>query len=247
MCALWLLSVVLKDVSIVDLFWGVGFVIIAWATFLVAGHSNAYSYLFLAMVTLWGLRLSVHLAKRNIGKGEDSRYVAMRNHRGSSFVWSSLWIVFGLQGAIMLLVALPIQVGLINDSAAINAGVIVAALVWGTGLGFEAIGDYQLSRFKSDDRNKGKVLNRGLWRYTRHPNYFGDALVWWGFYGFAVSVGSGWWTIFSPLMMTVLLMRVSGVSLMEKTIEERRPEYAEYKRETSSFFPLPPKRIDVPS
>ncbi|MGB7326628.1 MAG: DUF1295 domain-containing protein [Rubripirellula sp.] len=239
MVALWLASLRLKDASIVDIFWGLGFVLIAWATLAVTTQ-DLRSILLVAITTIWGVRLAGYLAWRNHGKGEDSRYSAMRNHRGGSFWWVSLFTVFGLQGAVMWLVSLPIQVGVgeANPMSALNyAGLIV----WAIGFLFESIGDFQLAKFKSRAENEGKVMDQGLWRYTRHPNYFGNSLIWWGI--FVVSVTSStFWLVISPVLMTFLLLKVSGVALLEKSLANRSAEYRDYIRRTNAFFPGPPKQ-----
>jgi steroid 5-alpha reductase family enzyme len=191
----------------------------------------------------WGLRLSVYLLWRNWGHGEDRRYQAMRLRHGECFWWQSLFIVFWLQAAILWFISLPVQVtaaagnlvplGLID---AMGAGVFTFGFV------FEVAGDWQLARFKSNPANRGRVMDQGLWRYTRHPNYFGDACVWWGIYIIALA-GGAWWTILSPLAMTTLLLKVSGVSLLEQTIIERRPDYVAYQASTNAFIPGPRRRI----
>ena len=188
------------------------------------------------------MRLGAYLAWRNLGKGEDYRYRAMRERIGPKFWWVSLVSVFGLQAALMFVISTPIQAAL-AASAPAKLGVLgyLALACWAVGLAFESVGDLQLARFKADPQNAGKVMDRGLWRYTRHPNYFGDFLVWWGLYGVAVAIGAPWWTIFSPAIMTVLLTRVSGVPLLEASLTRKRAGYADYVRRTSSFFPRPPK------
>ena len=256
---LWLASLRLKNASIVDPFWGAGFVLVAWTTWWQAGRPQALSLLLVLLVTLWGLRLSLFLAWRNWGHGEDRRYRAMREHHGPRFWWVSLLTVFTLQAAILWFIAFPIQFG-VGGANGLN-GVAVASggradEVWPTGMRlavaisgvavrlagicFETVADWQLARFQSNPANRGRVLCTGLWRYSRHPNYFGDACVWWGLYLVAASLGA-WATIASPLAMTFLLLKVSGVSLLESTIIERRPEYAEYIRRTNAFLPGPPR------
>jgi steroid 5-alpha reductase family enzyme len=195
--------------------------------------------LVVALVSLWGLRLSGYLTWRNLGKGEDYRYRAMREKRGKSYVWQSLFIVFGLQGAIMWIVSLPVQASQVS-AASLGLWDAAGVLLWTAGWLCETIADVQLARFKARPQNKGQVLDRGLWRYTRHPNYFGDFLVWWGIY--LVAVGSGaYWTVISPLLMSVLLRRVSGVTLLESTLKETKPGYAAYVSKTNAFFPWFPK------
>lgn len=245
----WLLSIPLRNVSIVDIGWGLGFVAVAGAgvwrcglTFEVAQWSR---WLLPVLVTIWGLRLALHLATRNIGKPEDYRYAAMREARGAAFVWSSLGIVFGLQGAVMWIVSLPVQMALARP--ALTTCHVLSAIgvaVWIVGFAFEAIGDWQLAQFKADPAHKGRVMDSGLWKWTRHPNYFGDFLIWWGHWLLSLGVsdyGSTWWSIVSPLLMSFLLIRVSGVALLEKALKARSPEYAAYIERTSAFIPWWPK------
>ena len=238
MILIWLLSLRLKDASIVDIFWGLGFVLIAWVTFAVSSGSDRAMVL-VTMTTIWGLRLTAYLAWRNHGKGEDARYTAMRDYRGESFWWVSLITVYGLQGAVMWLVSLPVQVG---QTLASPMGMLsyLGIAVWVTGFFFESIGDYQLARFKSSGSASGKVMDQGLWRYTRHPNYFGNALIWWGLFLVAASTATIW-LIISPLMITFLLLKVSGVALLERSLAGRSAEYRDYIQRTSSFIPWPPK------
>jgi steroid 5-alpha reductase family enzyme len=240
---LWLLSLAIADASIVDPFWGVGFVIVAWATWFQDAHRTWYDGLLLAMVTAWGVRLSAYLLWRNAGKGEDRRYTAMRNRAGASWWWFSLIKVFLLQGVLLWIIGMPVPVGLLSASTptALPTVGFLGIAVFVVGLAFESVGDWQLARFKANPASRGAVMDQGLWRYTRHPNYFGDACVWWGIYLVATGVGA-WWTIFGPAIMTFFLLRVSGVSLLERDIGDRRPAYADYVRRTSSFLPWWPSR-----
>jgi steroid 5-alpha reductase family enzyme len=238
---LWLVSLVLRNASIIDLFWGFGFVVIAW----VPGWSSPATVcmrriLLLVLVTVWGLRLAGYLTWRNTGKGEDFRYQAMRERWGRRFPLVSLGTVFLLQALLMLIVSLPVQAGMLTGGPIGVLGVVGAGL-WLVGVAFETIGDLQLARFKRNPDNRGKVMDRGLWRYTRHPNYFGDFCVWWGLYLVALT-STTWWTAVGPLLMSFLLLRVSGVSLLEKDIGTRRPGYDEYVRRTNAFFPGPRKK-----
>ena len=238
---LWLLSVAKRDASIIDPFWGTGFVLVAWTAFTLNRHESPRSLLLAVLTTVWGARLSLFLLWRNWGHGEDRRYQAMRVQHGSRFWWVSLITVYLLQGIILWFVALPIQVALVSASdASLSWLDAIGLALWATGLFFETVGDWQLARFKADPANAGRVMDRGLWRLTRHPNYFGDFCVWWGVYLIAVSSGA-WWTVLSPLIMSVLLLKVSGVTLLEKTITERRPDYVAYQARTNAFFPGPPK------
>lgn len=242
MLATWVVSVVIDDASIVDIVWGLGFVAATWAVYLAADidTSTDRSLLMLAMVTIWGLRLTGYLAWRNIGKGEDRRYQEMRKKNPDGFWLTSLYRVFGLQAVIMWTVAVPAVVTQGSEGSLFWLDYLGGA-VWLVGILFESIGDFQLARFKARPDSKGKVMDRGLWRYTRHPNYFGDFCVWWGIF-LVAAAGGAWWAVFSPIVMSVLLMRYSGVGLLEKTITRRRPEYEEYIQTTNAFFPGPPRR-----
>ena len=244
MTALWILSLTLKNSSIVDIFWGTGFVITAWVYFaLTPDGLLARKLLLCALVTLWGLRLSLHILRRNWGKEEDFRYQVWRKEAGKNWWWYSFFKVFLLQGVLLWLISAPL---LGAQRAGLGGGLgvldVAGAAVWGVGFFFEAVGDWQLARFKADPANKGKVMDRGVWRYTRHPNYFGDAAQWWGYYLIAAGAPGGFWTVLSPLLMTFLLVRVSGVALLEKSLKEARPGYKEYIESTSAFIPWFPRR-----
>jgi steroid 5-alpha reductase family enzyme len=243
MFVLWLASLAMKNASIVDIFWGAGFAVIALATLALSDGYWRRKVLIASLAVIWGLRLACHIGWRNASKGEDFRYQAMRKRHGDRFALVSLFTVFVLQGVLMWVISLPLQFGqLSSEPARLTWLDFLGVALWAMGLSFEAIGDWQLARFKADHANKGKVMDRGLWAYTRHPNYFGDALLWWGFFLIALATPRGWWTVVSPLLMTTLLMKVSGVALLEKTLVKTRPEYRDYVRRTSAFFPLPPKR-----
>lgn len=239
----WLVSVVLKDASIVDIIWGFGFVVVAWTALLVGDGYEGRKWLVTLLATAWGLRLSVYLYIRNHGKGEDYRYRAMRRRWGARFPIISLLTVFGLQGLLMFVISMPLQVAQVcgmPDHLTIFD--YLGATIWLVGFAFESTGDFQLARFKADAANAGKVMNNGLWRYTRHPNYFGDAVLWWGLFVIALARWENAIVGFSPIAMTVLLTRVSGVPLLEASLRKRREGYAEYVATTSSFIPMPPKR-----
>lgn len=238
---LWLLSIAVKDASIVDIFWGIGFVILAWFYFYLTNNQSIRAKVLVGLVTIWGLRLALYLAVRNLGKGEDYRYQVWRKEHGHHFWWVSYFRVFVLQGVLLWIIAVPLLVAQTHEGT-LTLWDWVGVLLWTLGFGFEAIGDWQLRHFKQNPAHKGKVLDTGLWRYTRHPNYFGDALLWWGYFCFALSAG-GWWTFFSPLLMTFLLMRVSGVALLEKTLVTTKPQYRQYMQRTSAFFPRPPRKL----
>ena len=243
MLLLWLLSIYLKNVSIVDIFWGLGFVIVNAFYFIGLKEVFTRHILMLILVSLWGLRLTVFLAYRNVGKEEDFRYQEFRRQYGvHRYWWISFFQVFLLQGVLMLLVSLPLWGTMVETHS--NALMILdylAIVLWAMGFLFEAGGDYQLAKFKNNPNNKGKVLDKGLWKYTRHPNYFGDTIVWWSYALFSIAAGA-YWTIIGSLIMTVLILKVSGVTLLEKTLKHKKPEYAEYVRKTNSFLPWFPKK-----
>lgn len=239
---LWLVSLARRDASIIDPFWGTGFVLVTWFTLGSAKPERIAerSWLLTVLTTIWGLRLSLYLLWRNWGHGEDRRYRAMREHHGSRFWWVSLLTVFWLQGLILWIVSMPIQAAMVSATAKPLGWLdLIGVGLWSIGLFFESVGDFQMARFQANPENAGQVMDRGLWRLTRHPNYFGDFCVWWGLFLVAASSGAAW-TIFSPLLMSFLLLKVSGVTLLEKTITDRRPDYAAYQARTSSFFPWPP-------
>ena len=243
MTAVWIVSVIITDASIVDIVWGFGFVVLAWTYYLITDGDPQRKLLMTTLVTLWGLRLTLHLARRNIGKGEDYRYQNFRKRYGKdSYWWKSFFQAFMLQGTVMVVVAVPILAGqYASEPAGLTILDMIGALIWGVGFFFEAVGDWQLVRFKSNPDNKGKVLRTGLWKYTRHPNYFGDAVVWWGYFVIALSTPFGFLSFFGPLVMTFFLLRVSGVALLERSLKKNKPGYTEYERCTSSFIPMPPK------
>lgn len=239
---IWILSLLRRDASVVDAWWGIGFVVLSWAYAFISGAPTQRSWLVVALVIVWGLRLSLHIARRNRGHGEDPRYREMREKHGESFWWKSLFIVFWLQAIILWIVSLPLAKAIgAPTPTTLTALDILGLLTFLIGLTFEAVGDFQLARFKADPSNRSKVMDQGLWRYTRHPNYFGDATLWWGFFLFALATPGGWWTIISPLLMTTLLMKVSGVALLEQKLRETKPAYRYYERRTSAFFPWKPK------
>ncbi len=237
---LWLVSLAIRDAGIVDVFWGAGFGLVAWAAFLATDGVDSRRMLLVLLTSLWGARLALYLAWRNLGKEEDFRYASMRRRWGARWWWWSLFQVFLLQGALIWIVSLPVQAGQVPAAPDLGWMAAVGSAVWLIGIVFEGIGDLQLARFKADPGNRGLVMDHGLWRYTRHPNYFGDFMVWWGIWIVAAEAGS-WWTVIGPIVMSVLLLRVSGVAMLEKTIVQRRPGYAEYAQRTSAFFPMPPK------
>jgi steroid 5-alpha reductase family enzyme len=237
----WLVSVAIRNVAFVDSLWSLFFLVAALVFATVAWPLSARGLLVAVLVAVWALRLSIYITARNWGEPEDYRYQKIRANNEPGFAFKSVYIVFGLQGFLAWFVAMPLVPAIMNPGD-IGALEVAAAALWLLGFIFEAGGDYQLARFKRDEANKGRVLDSGLWRYTRHPNYFGDFCIWWAFYLFAVAAG-GWWTVLSPILMSLLLLKVSGVALLEKSIADRRPAYAEYIRRTNAFFPGVPKSV----
>ena len=235
----WAISVPRRDVTIVDTLWPLLFVIAALVYAAAAAATGPRATLLLALVSLWGLRLAAYLAWRNRGHEEDRRYRAIRRRNEPGFAWKSLYLIFGFQALLAWVISLPLAGGISSD-APLGPLDWLGVAFWAVGLVFEAGGDWQLARFKRDPANAGRVMDRGLWRYTRHPNYFGDFCVWWGFFLIALS-GGAWWSVAGPLLMSFLLLRFSGVTLLEKDIGERRPAYAGYVRRTNAFFPGPPR------
>ncbi len=241
----WLVSVVKRDVSIVDTLWSLMFLLAAVVYVATIDAVGARGALVLVLVSAWALRLAGYITWRNWGEGEDRRYQAIRNNNEPHFWLKSLYIVFGLQGFLAWIISLPLLAA-IAQPGPLGMLDLVGVGLWLVGMVFEAGGDWQLARFKAQPENKGKVMDTGLWRYTRHPNYFGNACIWWGFYLIALSAG-GWWSVISPLLMTVLLLKVSGVALLEKDIGERRPAYRDYIARTNAFIPGPPRKAaDTP-
>jgi steroid 5-alpha reductase family enzyme len=239
----WIISVALKNASIVDVFWGMGFVVLAWTYYALADDGFvARKTLITALVSIWGGRLSLHILVRNWGKGEDYRYQQFRQQYGPErYWWFSYFQVFLLQGALIVIISAPLLAAHYYetpDRFTVLDG--IGALVWLIGFIFEAGGDWQLMQFKRDPANVGKVLDSGLWAWTRHPNYFGDAAQWWGFWLIAASTGWGALTIFAPAIMNWLLVFVSGVAMLERNMRQK-PKYDEYMQRTSAFFPRPPK------
>jgi steroid 5-alpha reductase family enzyme len=238
--AAWALSVRLRDVSIIDVAWGLAFVVVAWVA--CATGDGARRALLAVLVTIWGVRLACYLAARKRRhRGEDPRYGAWRARHGERFWLVSVVTVFLFQGLLVWIVSLPVQAAAAPDGG-LGALDALGVALWAVGLFFEAVGDAQMARFKAQRAGRagaGRVMDRGLWRYTRHPNYFGDACVWWGIGLIALSAGA-WWTLVGPAVMTLLLTRVSGKDHLERSLA-RRPGYAEYVRRTSGFVPRPPR------
>ena len=232
---LWLLSLLLADSSIADIAWAPAFAVLAWAQ--LPAEFTLRAMALLGLVTLWALRLGLHILLRH--HGEDPRYAAMRHKNGARWWWWSLIQVFVLQGVLVWTIAMPLRPALTSYApvGVLDYAGFALALA---GLVCEAVADWQLTRFRADPASKGRVMDRGLWSWSRHPNYFGDALMWWGFFLIGFAASGAWWLAVSPAVMTFLLLRVSGVSLLEEDIADRRPGYAAYIRRTSAFVPWPP-------
>jgi len=242
MTAFYVAALVRRDNSVADVAWGPGFFLACVAALTVRGDLSFRPVVATTLVGVWGFRLAFHIARRNRGKGEDPRYAKWREDWGKWFVVRSYLQVFILQGFLLLVIASSV----ITVNAAENPplGILdgLGIAIWLVGFLFEVVGDAQLARFKADPANRGKVMDRGLWRTTRHPNYFGEATMWWGLYLLALGVPGGAWTLVSPLTITFLLLRVSGVPMLEKGRMGERPGYREYVERTNAFFPWFPKK-----
>ena len=239
----WLISLRYRNVTIVDSLWGLGFVLIVWITFTFSDGYVGRRLLIAALVTLWGLRLCAHLSVRNWGKGEDPRYADWRRKSGVKFWIVSLCKVFILQAVFLWVISLAVQIGQLAptpDKYTWLDG--LGLVVWAVGFFFESVADWQLAKFKGDPRNKGKVMDRGLWAYSRHPNYFGEFLIWWGFFLITLSTPYSWWTVISPLIITAVLLKMTGIPLTEGTIVKTRPGYKDYIQRTSAFVPWFPRK-----
>ncbi len=238
----WVVSVVRRDVTHVDALWGLGFVLIAWVTWSRTDGYAPRQALLLGLTTVWGVRLAAYMVWRSRGKGEDPRYAAWRRSNGAAFWWTSLFKVFLLQALFLWVIALALQAGMAAREPS-RLGILdaIGAGLWLVGFVFESVGDWQLARFKSDPANRGRVMDRGLWRYSRHPNYFGECLLWWGVFVIGLSQVENGWSIVSPLALTLVLLKMTGVPLTEKLLIEKRPAYRRYIERTSAFIPWMPR------
>ena len=235
----WLLSVYLKDVSIVDSAWSLMFLAAAIVYLVQSGDYSPIKFIFISLVAIWAIRLFAHLTWRNWGEPEDRRYKTIREKYNPNFTVKSLYIIFLFQAALAWIVSLPL-IGVLtsefNHSITAISLFSIGIAFWVVGLFFESVADWQLAFFKNESSNFGKVMNKGLWKYSRHPNYFGECVIWWGFFLMALSTGA-WWAIISPMIMTWLLLKFSGVVMLEETITERRPDYRNYIKSTNAFIP----------
>jgi len=247
MLLLWLACVVMKDVTVIDASWALGMVVLAASTWLQAGGAPERKLLLTGLCAVWGLRLGCYLVWRWRTHGMDRRYKAIlghaQKHRGWGFAKASLLLVFATQAPLQFMVSLPVQLGQIDDQpAALGPLAWIGAGMAAVGILFETIGDWQLVRFRSKPENSGRVLNTGLWRYTRHPNYFGDALTWWGIYLVAAETSMGLWSFIGPVFLTWTLMKWSGAPMLESRLRKTRPDYVAYIEQTSGFVPWPPRK-----
>jgi len=234
----WLISLRYRNVTIVDSLWGLGFVLVAWITFFLSDGFIGRKTLIAVLVTVWGMRLSIYLGKRNRLAGEDPRYGQWRKKSGERFWIVSLFKVFLLQAMFLWVISIVLQYGqLAPKPDKLSWLDILGVFVWAIGFFFEAVGDWQLARFKANPANKGKIMDRGLWAYTRHPNYFGEFLIWWGFFLITLSTPNSWWTVISPLIISAVLLKMTGIPLTEETIVKTRPGYKDYIKRTSAFVP----------
>lgn len=250
---LWLVSIKINDVSFIDAFWGAGMGVMAITSFAQTPNPGDLAVALLVMTTAWGFRLGIHLFLRWRQDGEDARYEKMlrKDREKGRFAFAALTKVFLGQAVLLFIVCLPAQLGILAGADGLAGGgrQPITALAWAglalwcVGIFFEWVGDWQLKQFKADPANKGAVMDRGLWRYTRHPNYFGDACAWWGIWLAAASLG--WevavWSVIGPIFLTFTLTKWSGAPLLEGGMKKRRPKYAEYIERTSGFIPMPPK------
>ena len=238
----WLYSVIKNNVTIADSLWGIGFVLIAWITYFQSDGFLPRKIILVSLVTLWGLRLFIHITKRNRGKGEDPRYTEWRKEYGDKFRFVSLFKVFLVQALFLWIISLSMQAGELSPTPDyITFFDIAGLIIWTSGFLIESFADYQLASFLKNPDNKGKVMNTKLWKYSRHPNYFGESSMWWGIFIIALSVPYGFVTVISPVVITYTLLKITGVTLMEETIFKDNPEYKKYVEITSSFIPWFPK------
>lgn len=243
MTLIFAVALLVKDNSFVDIAYGLAFVLVAWSAYWLYGTGHARQQLLLGLITIWGLRLATHIfMRKRKEEGEDPRYRQWRESWGETFVWRSFLQIYMLQGTVIFFVALPVLLVISRPGGALGWLDLCGALIWLLGFAFEAIGDYQLLRFKLRPANRGKIMQSGLWRYTRHPNYFGEATLWWGIFLIALNAPYGAIAIISPLLIDFLLLKVSGIPMLEAKYADR-PDFAAYKQRTNAFFPWFPKSV----
>ena len=244
MNAMFVINTRANDNSLIDIAYGPAFILTCLGGWLAGGTAEHFRpLLMLALVSLWGLRLALHIGLRHRGRGEDFRYRNFRESWGEAFVWRSFLQIYMLQGAVVFVVAAPILLAIARPGGEFAWTDVLGMLLFATGFFFEAVGDWQLMRFKRDPENRGRIMTRGLWSWTRHPNYFGEATLWWGFFVLGLGSPLGWWGLVSPLVIGFLLLKVSGIPMLEAKYEGN-PEFEAYKARTSAFFPRPPRRVE---
>jgi steroid 5-alpha reductase family enzyme len=241
MTVLFIIAMIRKDNSVADVAWGPGFIVVSWATLFINGSYNPTQFLTAALVTVWGLRLAIRIYRRNRGKGEDPRYRKWREDWGKHFVLRSYLQVFIIQGFVLLLNVTPVMIIMSSTSGAVHWTAYAGLAVWCVGFSFESIGDWQLDRFLKDPKNRGTIIDVGLWRYTRHPNYFGESTMWWGIFIIALGVPWGWVGVIGPIAITSTILFVSGIPMTEKLME-KTPGWEDYKKRTSALIPWPPRK-----
>ncbi len=240
--SLWfIVSLLKKRNDVADIAWGLGFILLSWTSFYISEKSGLRSSLACILVTIWGIRLALHIYSRNKGKSEDYRYLEWRKAWGKWFYIRSYFQVYILQGLLLYIIVLPVLIINKNNGTSINFLDIFGILIWLIGFIFETVGDLQLSKFIKNSANKGKLIQNGLWKYTRHPNYFGEVTQWCGIWLIALNVSNGLIGIIGPIVITFLILKVSGIPMLEKKME-KNPEFENYKKRTSIFIPMPPKK-----
>lgn len=235
------ISQLLRRNDIADIAWGPGFIVTALSAMIYSNGTTQRGFIGLFLVSLWALRLAIHVFLRNRGKSEDARYKKWRQDWGKQAVIRAFFQIFLLQGLLIIIISLPVTLIITSKQNSLGVFDFLGICIWLTGFFFEAVGDYQLMKYKKNPENKGKIMSQGLWRYTRHPNYFGEVVLWWGIYIIALSVPQGWAAILGPVTITFLILKVSGIPLLEEKYKDN-PEFQTYKRKTSAFFPLPPEK-----
>lgn len=239
---LWfVISLIKKRNDVADIAWGLGFVLLAWTSLFLSKNIFLMPIVVNVLVSIWGLRLAYHIYSRNKNKTEDYRYATWRAEWGKWFYLRSYFQIYILQGLLLFMISLPVLFINIYQVESFGIFALLGILVWGLGFFFESVGDAQLAKFIKDPLNKGKLMQSGLWQYTRHPNYFGEVTQWWGIFIIALSVPYGLVSILGPITITFLILKVSGIPMLEKKMEQN-PEFALYKKRTSIFFPLPVKK-----
>ena len=240
MTTLFIIAMIRKDNSVADVAWGPGFIVVTWSALVINGSYGATQFLVAGLITVWGLRLGIRIFRRNRGRGEDPRYQKWRDDWGKHFVLRSYLQVFLLQGVVLLLNVTPVMILMSAAKQPLAWSQYLGLAIWCVGFTFESVGDFQLDRFLKNPENRGTMNDKGLWRYTRHPNYFGESTMWWGIFIIAVASPWGWVGVIGPLVITSMILFVSGIPMTEKMME-KTPGWDEYKRKTSAFIPWFPK------